>query len=231
MSVQLKTLTPLRGIAAFLVVVYHYSWGYLPNLHTDRVTHLIHKGYLTVDLFFLLSGFVITHVYKDGFGRQPTPGAYADFLKARVARLFPLHVCVTGLFVATATLAWALSHPAEGGTPVPLTGPHSLLALGANLLMLQGLKAGALSWNYPSWSISQEFIAYLLFPFLFPAIRRAGARARQALAALLCGVLLVIGTRSGVGLDLWDGPATLFRCLPQFLLGSLLYLLFESGWA
>ena len=55
---------------------------------------------------------------------------------------------------------------------IPLTGPRSLGAIIANIFMLQGLSAGQLSWNYPTWSISVEFMAYLAFPFALPAIAR-----------------------------------------------------------
>ncbi|WP_042694571.1 acyltransferase [Azospirillum sp. B506] len=64
---HLHSLTPLRGIAALWVVLYHYSFQYFPNLHPDSYTHLVQKGYLAVDLFFMLSGFVLTHVYHGIF--------------------------------------------------------------------------------------------------------------------------------------------------------------------
>ena len=57
-----------------------------------------------MDLFFVLSGFVITHVYKRGFVSGVTAGRYWSFLKARVARLYPLHITLLLLFVAAVIL-------------------------------------------------------------------------------------------------------------------------------
>src|SRR5260370_2301706 len=103
---QLASLTPLRGIAALWVVIFHFCW-YFPAVHPERYTGAVYKGYLAVDIFFVLSGFVITHVYKEGFARRVTGRRYRDFLKARVARIYPLHITGLLLFVATATAAWA----------------------------------------------------------------------------------------------------------------------------
>jgi peptidoglycan/LPS O-acetylase OafA/YrhL len=95
--------------------------------------------------------------------------------------------------------------------------------------MLQGLEAGQLSWNYPAWSISVEFAAYLLFPFLLPTIWRASSSYKVALAVLLIAILSVFSYYSGGNFNQWDGPQTLLRCLPEFTLGTLLYAAFRSG--
>jgi len=76
-----------------------------------------------------------------------------------------------------------------------------LIGLLANLLMLQGLHASTLSWNYPAWSISLEFIAYQVFPFVLMYIWRAGAKSQAALAAGLLAALLA--TLHEKGPDLW----------------------------
>jgi peptidoglycan/LPS O-acetylase OafA/YrhL len=231
---QLQSLTPLRGIAALWVVLYHYSFIYFPNLHPEHYTRLVEKGYLAVDLFFMLSGFVLTHVYHGSFGRptvdQQFGGRYWGFLKARIARLYPLHITVLLLFVVTALAAQVLDYAATGTfEAIPLEGARSLGALIANLFMLQGLQASELSWNYPAWSISLEFMAYLVFPLALPWVWRSGAVAK---------VLLAVGAMTALGglawltrdnFDQWDGPQTLLRCLPEFLLGTLLYSAYRSG--
>ena len=174
---QLASLTPLRGIAALWVVIFHFCW-YFPAVHPERYTGAVYKGYLAVDMFFVLSGFVITHVYKGGFAHRVTGRCYRDFLKARVARIYPLHITVLLLFVATATVERAASYALKGSfEPIPLLGERSLGGFFANVVMLQGLWARELSWNDPSWSISLEFLAYLLFPLLFPVLWRAGRAA------------------------------------------------------
>lgn len=227
---HLHSLTPLRGIAALWVVLYHYSFQYFPNLHPDRYTHLVQKGYLAVDLFFMLSGFVLTHVYHDSFSRS-VADKYWSFLKARIARLYPLHLAVLLLFVATALTFRAVEYAATGSFPaIPLKGAESVGALVANLFMLQGLHASMLSWNYPAWSISLEFMAYLVFPFALPWVWRSAARTQVLLAAGAFATLALLAWTSR-DLNQWDGPQTLLRCLPEFLLGSLLYSAYRGGLA
>lgn len=220
---DLRILTPLRGIAALWVVVYHFGDQYLPALQPGPAGNLLGKGYLAVDLFFMLSGFVLTHVYHADFARFD-PGRYRDFLAARVARLYPLHLVVLLAFVATAVAGHLLEFARTGHFErLPLEGAHSVLAFIANVLMLQGLAAGELSWNYPSWSISVEFLAYLMFPLALGPIWRADRR-RAAQMAIALGIGIVGFAWLARGdFNQWDGPLALARCLPEFLLGSLLY--------
>ena len=136
---------------------------------------VVREGYLAVDMFFVLSGFVISHVYKESFAKECTARRYSDFLKARIARIYPLHLVMLMVFLAAVALERAAIYLAGGSIEpvVPLTGDRSVAGLFANLAMLQGLWARGLSWNSPAWSISLEFIAYLLFPLLFPWLWRA----------------------------------------------------------
>jgi len=219
----LPSLTPLRGIAALWVVLFHYCWHF-PAVHADRYTGAVYKGYLAVDLFFMLSGFVISHVYHRVFARQVTGQHYQDFLKARVARIYPLHLTVLLVFVATAVAERAAVY-AYGGSfgPIPLVGERSLGGFFANLLMLQGVWARELSWNDPSWSISLEFLAYLLFPLLFGWLWRARPAAKAGIAGVLLVALGSLAYRTGDDFNQWNGMGATMRCLPEFLIGALLY--------
>jgi peptidoglycan/LPS O-acetylase OafA/YrhL len=226
---QLASLTPLRGIAALWVVIFHFCW-YFPAVHPERYTGAVYKGYLAVDLFFVLSGFVITHVYKEGFARRVTGQGYLDFLKARVARIYPLHITVLLLFVATATVERAASYALRGSfEPIPLLGERSIGGFFANVVMLQGLWARELSWNDPSWSISLEFLAYLLFPLSFPVLWRAGPAAKAGLGGLLLVALGWLAYRTGGYFNQWNGAYAILRCLPEFLAGMLLYSGYQGG--
>jgi peptidoglycan/LPS O-acetylase OafA/YrhL len=223
-GLHLPSLTPLRGIAAIWVVLYHFGVLYFPNLQPDRYTALLNKGYLAVDLFFMLSGFVMTHVYREVFASRVGRRSYWTFLSARIARLYPLHLAVLGLFVATG-LAVSTAEYAAGGpvSGIPIWGVRSVVALIANLFMLQGLHASTLSWNYAAWSISLEFMAYLVFPFVLMRVWRAGSRTQGSLALALFAVLVGLAWLTRDDFNQWDGPTTLLRCLPEFLLGTLLY--------
>ena len=220
---HLASLTPLRGIAALWVVVFHYCWHF-PALNPDRYTGAVYKGYLAVDLFFMLSGFVISHVYHRVFAQQVTGQHYRDFLKARVARIYPLHLTVLLLFVTTAVAERAAVY-AYGGSfaPIPLVGERSLGGFFANVLMLQGIWARELSWNDPAWSISLEFLAYLLFPLLFPWLWRAAPVAKAGAAGILLIVLGLLAYNTGGDFNQWNGIGAIMRCLPEFLIGALLY--------
>jgi peptidoglycan/LPS O-acetylase OafA/YrhL len=228
-SGQLQSLTPLRGIAALWVVLYHYAVLYLPSLHPQYYTDMLEKGYLAVDLFFMLSGFVLAHVYRNAFAAD-VDERYRKFLFARIARLYPLHLFVLSLFVAT-EIADRAVHYAETGELelVPLEGAQSFTALVANLFMLQGLKASQLSWNYPAWSISVEFMAYLIFPFALPLIWRARWAWKVVLGMLLLSALAWLAYWTKDDFNQWDGPKTLLRCLPEFMFGILLYSVYRDG--
>jgi peptidoglycan/LPS O-acetylase OafA/YrhL len=224
----LPSLTPLRGLAAVWVVIYHYNiWA--PNAHLDAHSPIIGKGYLAVDLFFMISGFVMTHVYRHAFLRD-FRGNYFRFIGARIARLYPLHVLILLLFLATALSSRTADYIATGDfSLIPLAGARSIGAFFANLLMLQGVKASELSWNYPAWSISIEFMAYFLFPLLLPTIWQAPPKLKAALAAVVLGLLSYLMLLTNDYFNQWDGPTTLLRCLPEFILGMLMYGLYCSG--
>ena len=227
---QLSSLTPLRGLAAFWVVLYHYcgTAQFFPNLDVTPHSYLVSKGYLAVDMFFVLSGFVMAHVYRRAFS-EGVSEHYRSFLVARIARLYPLHVFILLLFVATAAASQFMAGLATGSfESIPLTGPRSWGAIIANIFMLQGLSAGQLSWNYPTWSISVEFMAYLAFPFALPAIARAPRAIKVLIAALLFAVLAWLAGLTKGDLDQWNGPIALMRCMPEFLLGTLLYFAFRD---
>jgi peptidoglycan/LPS O-acetylase OafA/YrhL len=226
---QLPSLTSLRGLAALWVVLYHYEVIYFSQLNPSNYTHLLEKGYLAVDLFFMLSGFVLTHVYRRAFTVNVAKH-YRDFLLSRVARLYPLHILVLLLFLTTALTSQLIQYIATGiFQDIPLEGPRSLAALAANLFMLQGLGAGQLSWNYPAWSISIEFIAYLFFPFILPPIWQASSIFKVGAATFLIAALGFFTYFNSDDFNQWDGPQTMLRCLPEFMLGTLLYSAFRNG--
>ena len=229
-SDQLPSLTPLRGVVALWVVLYHYcgTAQFLPNLDVTPHSYLISKGYLAVDMFFILSGLVMAHVYRRAFS-EGVGEHYRGFLVARIAQLYPLHIFILALFVLAATASQLMTGLATGSfESIPLTGPRSWGAILANIFMLQGLAAERLSWNYPAWSISVEFVAYLAFPFALPAIAQAPNRVRLVFATLLFAMLAWLAAMTKGDLDQWNGPITLVRCMPEFLLGTLLYFVFRD---
>jgi peptidoglycan/LPS O-acetylase OafA/YrhL len=222
---QLPSLTGLRGIAALWVVLYHFGNRYFVSIEPGAAGYVVEKGYLAVDLFFLVSGFVLAHVYLDQFARQKSRAIW-PFLQARVARLYPLHLVVLGVFVIDAAIPALRAHILAGEPlHVRMFGAQSIAATVANLFMLQGVKASQLSWNYPTWSISVEFAAYLLF-----GIAAAYSRRLRREGALLClGVLgswlLFFSWLVAGDFNQWDGSPAFARCVPEFFAGVLIYVL------
>ncbi|MFE0754202.1 acyltransferase family protein [Inquilinus sp. NPDC058860] len=218
-------LTALRGIAALCVVLFHYSVGSFPNLHPTEVTFFFGKSYLFVDLFFALSGFILMHVYGRGFADGPSAATLGPFLKARLARLYPLHLVVLGGFVLLELLKLAVDRSGLDA----FGNPHTLATLPGSLLLLNA--AGiyeALTWNGPSWSISAEWIVGLAFPLLVPVVSRLRPAGLLLLymATLIGFVLLSAGPK--IDLDLtadWGVP----RCVLGFVGGMVLHRLWRDG--
>ena len=151
-----RTLDSWRGVAALLVALFHLNvYSALYSLDFVR------NGYLFVDFFFVLSGFVITHSYAHRLGTPEELGAFAI---KRLGRLWPLHVVVLLAFViAESGKALMAARGASFFIP-PFTGPNSLDTIAMNFVFAQSIGiVPHLTWNPPSWSISAEFWTYLIF--------------------------------------------------------------------
>ena len=172
---QIRALTSLRGIAAWWVVIFHFR-QLLPANTPAILQTIAAQGYIAVDLFFVLSGCVITLNYATWF-RRPTPRAYANFLALRLARIYPLHVVMMLFYLLTAiVLALASHHPTLG----PEYNPTYFLL---SLVLLQNWGfTNDTAWNVPAWSISTEWFAYLIFPLLAVSLPTLTATTRRTLA-------------------------------------------------
>jgi len=154
----LTNLTPLRGIAALLVAVFHFEMA-IARFVPAGYTMFFEKSYLMVDLFFIMSGFIIFHVYGDSFRLTLERRNLRKFFVARFARIYPLHFFTLALLVV---LVFFVMPPAT--QPKSIEGPAAILT---NVLLLQSFGVHKIyTWNIPAWSISAEMGAYLLFPLL-----------------------------------------------------------------
>ncbi|MBA4807209.1 acyltransferase [Brevundimonas sp.] len=217
---DLRPITALRFGAAIWVAVYSF-WE---NLAGAGASELVAKGYLGVELFFVLSGFILSHVYLQAAGEKRF--SYRGFLWARVARVYPLHVATlagVGLLAAAALTA-GMSVDAN-----VLSWP----SLPANLLMVHawGL-APVAGWNHPSWSISAEWFAYLCFPlfaFVFWRLRDRPVAAVAGAAAFLAGLYVVFEQVAGFSLTEATIRWGALRIVPCFALGCALYLVYRKA--
>lgn len=222
--IRMDGLTGLRAIAAIWVIAYHYGLGPFGRLHLIRVFPFIGFGYLGVDLFFMLSGFVIWHVHGDDF-RRPSVERFKRFMMLRVARLCPVYLFTLLLLgaiflLSTAVASWHMN-PAN----------YTLHDFLINMTMLQtwGLVSHP-TWNYPDWSVSAEWFCYFLFPFaalMFIGLKRAHAILIVAtLFLVLAGVYLFAFGRT---MNHAAGWMALTRALIEFLTGCLLRHIFGQA--
>lgn len=158
----LPSLTALRGIAALLVAIFHFEMAaarFIPQAQSM----FFEKCYLMVDLFFIMSGFIMMHVYSKDFLHRVEGRSLKNFLVARFARVYPLHLF--SLLLLVIIVRWITDW---GNPPIVFEQPSDILP---NVFLLQSFGVMKIySWNIPSWSISAEAAAYLLFPLLVLAL-------------------------------------------------------------
>lgn len=228
-----ELLDALRGVAALLVVFHHVFEGfafaeYVNDVGDGTIVHLNH-GYLAVDFFFLLSGFVIGYAYDDRWQRGFTLKA---FFSRRIIRLHPMVVfaAVVGLitFLLQGSVRW-------DGSSVPLS--LAMLAMLATMFMIPAAPGSPYEvrgngemfpLNGPAWSLFFEYIGNILYALV---IHRLSNRVLTIVTAVL-GVILVwmtAGDAMGTGMfgvgwtlegmNFWGG---LMRMLFPYTLGMLM---------
>lgn len=213
-GVEIPSLTSIRGFAATWVVLLHSSvllFSVLPEASALR--SLIEAGGFAVPLFFILSGYVLGFSYATRLGSLTT-GKVLRFWLLRLGRVYPVHLL---------TLLASLAMAARRGWPAD--GDHGVERFVSNLLLIQAWDYSfRLSWNYPSWSISSEWFAYLLFPFLAAALSRLGRPPAVVLLVAACGLsALVYSARRHLA---FEGLAVV---LPTFIGGVALAIVCPPG--
>lgn len=203
---DIKSHTGLRGIAALMVVIYHYLAVFPVSVNFDNHTQIFSRGYLWVDLFFMLSGFILSHVYGVSSGCDIK--AFKSFLVARFARIYPLHIS-TLLFL----VCWQIFLPYVSNQKPEIGGYDTFWLNILNVHAWGMLKA--FDWNFPSWSISVEFAAYLSFPVIsFFCIRN------RRVTFIILGLTVLFPIL--IGRTHWEQTA-LLHGLPMFFIGIMLF--------
>jgi peptidoglycan/LPS O-acetylase OafA/YrhL len=223
-SNEVLSLTGLRGVAAIYVVLYHAT-GYLS--FPGGMQGFIKHGYISVDLFFVLSGFVMAMTYGRMFAQTSETSfdlkTFKTFIILRLARVWPLFALMTLITAALipTVLGKAYYHEDLGR------------ALMSNFTMTQtwGMSNSIVR---PSWSISTEWAAYLLFPVLvMGALNRSRVIAFLSLTIAILSLSLIAygplwfgqGLRRVGPLDLASSyaVATHIRCLGAFVIGMVAF--------
>ena len=165
---EFRALTGLRIVAAAWVVLFHFHFTGLDGVAAavDVFGPLVTAGALGVDLFFVLSGFVIAHTYLDRLGPALQVAPTARFVWARACRIWPAYAVVFHLFGiwVVARLVWGSDDQVAFQAVQPVVSlPEYLQQLVLVQLWDSPFFDGA-SWVGSTWSISAEWLAYLLFP-------------------------------------------------------------------
>ncbi|MGI4858778.1 MAG: acyltransferase family protein [Janthinobacterium lividum] len=226
------------GLAIYLMV-YHTIHSY-PDITTLPFNELLGLGGAATSSFFILSGFILAHVY---FGTESTVlrGGARDFLIKRLSNLYPLHIISLGLFLVVILCGGgsgslgAYSQTAMGDMPGQIVhlGPFELffnriLAL----LMLDTWNPLYVTLNPPAWSLSVLMFFYLCFPFLAPRLLSAP---RQGRALLLIWLAYLVPPVIAGAMQ-WYGPAAVGLIsanpvlrLPEFMAGIVFYGMYRNG--
>ena len=229
-SSYITSLTPMRGIAAIWVMLFHIDVIIFYRDFGSLISHdgsgIISKGYLWVDFFFLLSGFVISHVYgatlTDNFGKLK---AIKSYLWARFTRIYPLHLFTLLLLIPLAVVFPIISPKVVDGSWQTF---FAWSALSDNVLLINSMNQHTyLSWNILSWSIGAEWWAYVAACFVIPFVFQK-SWIRSALVSII-GISIMFGLvnlKGNLDITFDYGWA---RCLGEFSLGVVLYQIYQKS--
>jgi peptidoglycan/LPS O-acetylase OafA/YrhL len=245
----LSNLTPLRGIAALLTVIFHVDLmlgGGGDMLLKFKDSFFINRMYLMVDFFFILSGFIMLHVYGQWFKDSATGSEFKRFTIARFARVYPLH-----FFTLLYCILLKLIFMALGGVshnPMDAVS-NNFWAIPSHLLLIHSMNVNEwFTWNNASWSISTEWWMYMLFPFLVKPFSKLNSEGRVGVVlACFLGYLVltfwiipIITVPASIPftkVDYEDMSINVayqygfLRCLFGFVLGMMMYQGYTEGFA
>lgn len=243
----LSNLTPLRGIAALLTVIFHVDL--MLGMGGDmllkfRDSLLLTRMYLMVDFFFVLSGFIMMHVYGKWFSDSVLGNDFKRFTIARFARVYPLHFVTLLYCIGLKIIMLVNNAPAN---PMD-TVSNDFSTIPSHLLLLHSMNVNEwFTWNNASWSISTEWWMYMLFPFLVKPFSKLEAFGRiMVVFACFAGYLAItfwivpLVTEPASLPFVRVDPALLsinvsyqfgfLRCLFGFVLGIMMYAGYQENW-
>ena len=216
-------LTGIRGFAALWLVLYHLFPLFRQEFPDALLAqNFVRFGYLAVDLFAILSGFIIAYTYCDRL-QVPSFEAIRRYLWFRFARTYPTHLFVLCLFVLL--FIYDSGWQALGS----LSADPAFLR---QLFMLNGVGfENQWAWNAPTWSLSSEWFCYLLFLLLVPLLMRIKS-GWTAMALIFAVIVATSWAMNRAGFPVFAavlGWPPLIRIIGAFVIGCLLYRVHASG--
>ncbi|WP_293887107.1 MULTISPECIES: acyltransferase family protein [unclassified Sphingobacterium] len=229
---EIKSLTGVRGIAALIVAIHHFISKYYIDQIADNSNNVLfgsyiynyaNHGYLMVELFFILSGFVLAIAYDNKLESGIDKGIYRMFMLKRFNRVYPLYFFSTIVYFFLFNLD-KIKH---------------IEVLIANFFFLELWLPKNFSLNNVSWSLCTEWFLYLLFPFML--IKKNLFKDRIILLFII-GIIVfilapVLNTQklyddnvdfSIFELRMSNGTGALLRCLGSYIIGIAIYLIYKS---
>lgn len=206
-------LDSFRGLCALSVVLFHlHVPGTITELNFFRNAHLF------VEFFFVLSGFVLFHTYKNAFNNYHD---FSPFIIKRIFRLYPLHFFMLTLFIIFECGKWYAETKGFNFNGHAFSGRNALKEVLPNLLLLQSWlnQAEPLSFNGPSWSISAELYVYMLFAVILISSRKFSV----SLFALISGFSFFA---LAMNLDILNN--NILRVCSCFFAGILAYYVYQQ---
>ncbi|KPC50457.1 acyltransferase family protein [Amantichitinum ursilacus] len=211
-AIRYAELESLRGIAALLVVLFHIpAWN--SQLHELAI---IRNGALMVQLFFVLSGFVIYTAYGQKLNDL---NAVLKFQFLRLGRLYPVHLFMLGAFTLMEFAKYPLAQLGYNlGDPFAFNTWHAFFQ---QLLLWQciGPDNSGFTFNGPAWSISVEFYTYLIFALVVWLAPRG---------KLWLSAVLAVGAMAAMVFGWLHGYINLIWCIAGFFLGCLVSALVQA---
>jgi peptidoglycan/LPS O-acetylase OafA/YrhL len=214
-------LTSMRGIASIAIMFFHIK--HLMGRQIPVLAWVIDNGYLAVDFFSILSGFILSYNYHSHF-RSLHASEYYHFIAKRIARIYPMHLAVLLAFTVIPLMLLLTNRSID----VKQFGVYALVT---KLLLVDAWGLGnEFAWNAPSWFISAQFAAFLAFPFLIYTISRMRTTTLPlllvALAAILAWIFYFSGLQSiGGKID----PYGLIRCNLEFSMGIVIFFIKQKN--
>ena len=206
-SKKIEELESIRGLAALLVVFFHIpKWNPILNIG------IINNGYLMVEVFFVLSGFVIINAY---INKINTSKDLLRFQFLRFGRLYSVHLTFL-LFFLVLEVAKYIATTKLGVQDIRSTpfAQNNLIALSQQIFLAQGIgpTGKALTFNIPAWSISVEFYTYLIFGLSILLFRQ---QKKYVFFIVAFVSIALLATQNTYGFE------DLLRCLGGFFIGCL----------
>lgn len=206
--VRLNALDGWRGVACVIVATFHFSAA-----HSLYFQAWLRNCAPLLEFFFIVSGFVMALAFADSV--KDVRGFWAYMIR-RLGRVWPLHLATFAIL-----LALALTKAALGTTYGGFYGGMAPEAILPQIFMLQTWVGMGLTWNFPAWTLSAEFAAYIIFGLIVLVLKSRGARNWAALAIIAVASVIfyfeLLQPREDYNV------VSVARCFAGFFLGFLLY--------